>query len=438
MSIMEDLCDDAVWDEFLASIINRSKTVSDAMTVTSFVMNREYRPIVDALARGEYTFSNPIMIERMKSNGKKRVVYTFKRGGDIREHTVLRVMGKLLSRYGRVFAPNLYSEGKNGNVLGTVFDLLSVNDLKNKYFFKFDVTDYANSINREKVMEILRANLDDCDQNIGDIIEAILKNPHVTAKRKVKKEIVSSEELVDQKGAMTGLPFTTFLSGLYLNDMDWHFYNLGIPYFRYNDDVLVVGNSEEDILDYKAWIIDHITEKGLSSNEDKMSIIRPGQGFKYLGLAMDGNKISITDAVVKKKKLQVRKKADYLNKMAKTHQISRDTAFTKMIEYTCRIFFNKDSLWNFSSVYFPKITSCEGLNEIDRYTQDCIRYVYTGNFRNTNKIKVPYSELRARGYVPLVSAYRYYTDETKRRHAYGKNSINGGNGNAEKVADEVI
>ena len=64
--------------------------------------------------------------------------------------------------------------------------------------------------------------------------------------------------------------------------------------------------------------------------------------------------------------------------------------------------------YSFTKMYFPLISSSEKLNIIDRYAQECIRYVYTGKMRLGGSKQVTYRVMKVLGYLPLVSAFRIY------------------------------
>jgi len=413
MTIIEDLLDDDVWDTYLD---RRTKGVVDdmsySMAITTYIRNRRYRPMVEALSRGEYKFSDPIMMEVDKGNGKTRTVYTFRKN-DLGEHLLICIMANLLGRYDSIFAPNLYSAKKSDSVYDVVQDLLKIEDLDKKYFFKLDFSDYGNSIDCDLSIEIMRKKIPSCDSAVVDIIESILRNPNVISLKKVGDRYVRERIVKENKGSMAGLAISTFLCNIYLSEMDWHFYLKGIPYVRFFDDVLVVADNEEEIQSYKDYMLKVAAEKKLIVNDDKMTISAPGEYLKHLGLEIHDGQIGITPDVVLKKKKQMKSKARYYNIKARNGEISRENAMKMFIDYTNRSFYNTKFQWSFTRTYFPRITTSRYLSDIDEYVQECIRFVYVGKFRDSNKCKVSYDMMRENGYVPLMSAYRMFREGGK-------------------------
>lgn len=407
MSIIDDMRDDEVWDSYLEKKRKRAWDYTDLMRTQSFIGNRGYRPIVEAIAAGTYVFHDPYLMEVPKDNGKVRRVFTIRRKDDVSEITVLQIMSKLLKRYQKGFCPNLYSMPENGSVRGVMEGLSGIKDLDQRYIFKFDVTDYGNSIKIDKLLPMLDDLIEECDGPILKVLKDILTNPNVILRKDGKETPMTME----QKGVMTGFPFVSFLSGLYLNDMDWYFYNLGKPYYRFNDDIAIVCDSLEDAEAQRDYVLNHITSMGLTTNKDKMQIIEPGQISGYLGITIDGDELYITKKTVMKYKNKMKARAKKLRKRANNGEISDLDAFIMMIRYVNGIQYGHTEGGNcFMNTYFTRINSSKVLSDIDHYAQHYIRYAYTGKFSKTNNRKVPYELLRQHGYMPLVSAYRIFRE----------------------------
>lgn len=405
MSIIDDLRNDEIWDSFLAKKRSKAWDYADILQMQSFILNRRYRPIVEAIANETYVFKDPYMIEVPKDNGTYRQVFNIRRRDDVSEIVVLQVISQLLKRYEKGFCSNLFSLPENGSVEGVMNGFSGIDDFEKKYLFKFDVTNYANSIDINKLIPMVDELIDECDRPIKKVIFDILRNPNVI----VWKNGAETSRVVEQKGAMTGLPFVHFLSALYLNDMDWHFHDLGKPYFRFNDDVAIVCDSMEDALEQKKYVVDHIAAMGLVSNEDKMQIVEPGQVSAYLGIKIDGKKLSLINKTIYRYRDKMQIRAKKIRKRINSGEISVEHGFVLMIHYVMNIQYGTvDGGFCFMNTYFPRITSCDGLSQIDHYAQHYIRYVYTGKFSKTNARRVPYDMIRSHGYLPLVSAYRMF------------------------------
>lgn len=405
MSIIDEMRTDEPWDSFLDYKRKTAKDYTDIMQTQSFIVNRRYRPIIESIAAGTYIFRDAYMIQIPKGNGKFRKIFSLKRDEDVSEAIVIQVMSHLLKKYEKYTCPNLCSVPKNGGVETVMIGLSKIENLENKYFFKFDITNYGNSIPLDKLFATIDKYFDTCDAPVAAVIKQILSNPNVLI-RKDGQLVPYREEF---KGAMTGLPFTNILSSLYLNEMDWYYYNMGKPYYRFNDDVSIICDSQEDAETQKAYVVNYITEMGLTSNGDKMQIVKPGEMTSYLGIKISGSELSINDKTIKRYKNKMKKRSKQLRIKVNNGEITNEMAFDMMIRYTSNILYGvNDESRSFMKTYFMRINSSKNLSKIDHYAQFYIRYAYTGKYSDQNIQRVPYQMLRDHGYVPLVSAYRTF------------------------------
>ena len=81
-----------------------------------------------------------------------------------------------------------------------------------------------------------------------------------------------------------------------------------------------------------------------------------------------------------------------------------------MAVYCNRLFFGRrdksDLSW--AKWLFPVISSSSSLRELDRYSENAIRYVYWGSFRE-KRYRTTYKELKEMGFKSLVHDY-YHND----------------------------
>ena len=63
---------------------------------------------------------------------------------------------------------------------------------------------------------------------------------------------------------------------------------------------------------------------------------------------------------------------------------------------------DNDLTWSFW--YFSVLTTTKSLNEIDRYAQECVRYLISGK-RTKARFNVRYEQMKELGYKSLVHAF---------------------------------
>lgn len=407
-SILEDLMDDAKWDEFLDHLISDGENMSEDLQTSNLIRNREYRDICERISKGEYRFSNPTRIEIPKPGKKEtRKVYTLKRGKDIREHTVIRMIAWLLNRYSYLFSPNLYSITDNDGVRGAINHLLTILEGNDKYCYKADLTNFFNTIDIDLLMEDLYRYLDDRDMDLVKLLEGILRNPNVKAIGPDGRRMGLVED--NDKGVMAGMPFASFLSNFFLKDLDWILYLNGVSYYRYADDIMVAIDNSFDLDAVEKFVTEYVSARHLTLNPKKIERYEPGEDFIFLGICFNSGKTTISDNTVKKQKARIKVAARKFRRKYERGLITRDTALAMMVRWLGNYHYGSDFMpYSFTKMYFPLISSSEKLNIIDRYAQECIRYVYTGKMRQGGSSEVKYGVMKMLGYLPLVSAFRIY------------------------------
>ena len=112
---------------------------------------------------------------------------------------------------------------------------------------------------------------------------------------------------------------------------------------------------------------------------------------------------------------KISRKARSLNRWASKKDKPRIQAMKAMINCFNAKFFEGDDpeTLSWSRWFFPVINSTEGLEEIDHYLQENIRFLATGK-RNKANYRVRYDDLKTLGYRSLVNEYyKYKIDDEK-------------------------
>ncbi|AMK13759.1 reverse transcriptase [methanogenic archaeon mixed culture ISO4-G1] len=405
-SIIDRLCDDSVWDDFLKRK-STSASKEKAEIMEDFIVNRRYRGIVESIRNGTYTFKPVRRIEIPKPDSEeKRVVYSCKRK-DMTEHMVLRVLADLLQDYDAIFQDNLYSFRNEGGVQKAVARLRAIDDIGSMYAYKADITKYFNSVDQKKMISIMKKAR--IDKGVIELIGSIIGNPEVE---------FEGEIIIDEKrGIMPGLPFSTFLSNLYLNDIDIHFKQMRIQYYRFADDILILSNSKEELNKHVGYVRMLIKKRNLVINPDKEIFYRPHDRIEFLGLfiqdgSFDLNRKSL-DRTMKKIRMEGRHYRKLVEIGEKTTEESVHCFLTRMDQ---RFFgWEKNSKACWTHWYFPLINTDKSLKIIDNQIQEWCRFIVTGKHVKGNLYCVSYQYLKGMGYQTLVNRFynRRYKSESE-------------------------
>ena len=172
------------------------------------------------------------------------------------------------------------------------------------------------------------------------------------------------------------------------------------------------AEKKETVLAYAEMIKSFLLSHRLSVNPSKEVFTSPGEGFTFLGFFCKGSHVDIATATVRKLKQKMRRKRDSLKRWKDRNEASDERTAKAFI----RVFNRKlienprdnELCWN--DWFFPVISTSESLLEIDRYSQDCIRYLITGK-HTKSRFNVRYEDIKKLGYRCLVHEYYAHREQ---------------------------
>ena len=427
MSLLKELSNPEIWEQFYAYKTSLACPKDVKRQLRGFLDERGYLSVCDEIqAVVKAPLENHFPLPRRsviskQSSQKKRIVYTYPQA----ENTVLKLLTYLMLRkYDSLFSDGLYSFRPNRSANGAVRDLMKIQNLHLKYSYKVDVSNYFNSIPVERLLPKLEEVLRE-DPELFTFLKSLLTEPCVALRESnwAKAPDSSSEDanvkeqaktITEDKGIMAGTPLASFYANLYLRDMDQWFYDHEIPYARYSDDIIVFGDTEEEVRKYGEKIRTLLLEHGLSVNPKKEELRRPEEGFVFLGFYLNHDVIDVAPASIMKMKKKMRRKARSLMRWKDQNNLPGEKAAKAFI----RVFNRKllessmDSDLTWSYWYFSTINTTDSLRVIDHYCQECIRYLLTGTHTKA-RFNAKYEDFKGLGYQSLVHAYYSFTDTSK-------------------------
>ena len=401
MGVLDKLNEPYVWEQFFAyKEASRHTTKKELKALREFIEGKGYKDIASRINDEELIFALPKKSYiNKKGSSKKRVVYIF----PYAEKTVLQLICYLLGSYDKEFCDNCYAFRMKRSVKDAALDIRKIPQLKHKYAAKLDIHDYFNSIPTERLIEKLKAFIDD-DPKLLNFLVKLYSRAEVLWDDCITRE---------NYGAMAGSPLSGFMANLYLNDMDFEFYKRGLPYFRYSDDIIIFADTEnkrdEALTEIKAYLED----AGLQINPDKYMLTAPGEEWDYLGFSYKNGDYDLSAGTILKTKRKIKRYARYLYRKRTEKNRSYEETAELFLKRFNKIFFDESEENEFcwKRWYFNIITTADGLRIIDKYMQEYLRYLYSGRHYKGN-FKITYDKLKAMGYRNLVA--EYYDARNKR------------------------
>ena len=180
MSILDLLSREDIWQEFLDhKRQNEFFPKREESALESFIEKKGYLPVCQAIKEGKELSICTLHKINKKNSEKKRTVFVF----PYAENYVLKLLAYLLYKYDYLFEGNLYSFRQKISVKQGVISLIHKIGNEKMYSYKADIHDYFNSVDTDKMIEILKATITD-DKPLLDLIISILKTPSQRTKEK--------------------------------------------------------------------------------------------------------------------------------------------------------------------------------------------------------------------------------------------------------------
>ena len=398
--ILSLLTQQKTWEDFLAYRLMKGRfNWHEFDEADSFVEQQKYLPLAMKIAQGEgLDIPEKKLVNKMGS-GKKRVVYSFAPD----EMFMLKLIAFLLYKYDDQFAPNCYAFRRGLKAHDAVFTINKAIRGKKMWAYKLDIHDYFNSISIPLLLPMLAEMLID-DPLLYDFFEKMLTD---------NRTISHGEVVVEKHGVMAGTPTAPFLADVFLKEVDRYYYNKGVVYARYSDDIILFAPDFETLQQHKNQMMRFLTQYQLEVNPDKERIYSPDEAYEFLGFKCLNNDIDISEATKKKMKGKIARQARSLMRWRNKKHIDAEKAMKALINYFNRKFFESDDpeTLTWSRWFFPVINHTDGLKEIDHYLQENIRFLSTGKHNKSN-YKTDYAQLKALGYKSLVNEYYKFKDSS--------------------------
>lgn len=206
------------------------------------------------------------------------------------------------------------------------------------------------------------------------------------------------------KGIAQGFAVSPFLANYLLRDMDEAVSRLNVLYYRYSDDLLILGPDADKA---KEIVASMLAEKGLQIHPRKCAPVDASTRFTFLGFDICGGDITFSQSSLNRIKKDIRS----MTKTRKGQDKRSEEVLRKVIRqinhklYVAHIINDKEFGWG--EYFLGTVTMEADIRMLDEYIKDHIRHTYTGKWNSSaNYHKVPNDILRQCGYVSMVHLWK--------------------------------
>ena len=176
-----------------------------------------------------------------------------------------------------VMNPNCYHlHGPSGVRLATQRIRQVLREENPQYIIRADIKSFYKSIPHYQLIQDIKLHYD--DPNVQAMLEQIIINP-IETPRGYKNP--------DHGIALRG-PLSQFFSGIYLKPLDDAFAKMGVTYFRYQDDILILCQTNRQLTRCKRRMMEVLHGRRLGLSRKKTRIGSIEKGFHFLGIHYPG------------------------------------------------------------------------------------------------------------------------------------------------------
>lgn len=376
------------WERALEKGIN--KGINKALLNT--VSTPEGRIVIcEAIMEGRYKVEPPVVREVPKTNGKIREVYS----NNQMDRVVLGVINEV---YYEMFIdkihPNCLSYRKGMGVPKIIHSIIG--ELSKGYSgYKVDLTKYFDSVNKETLYKAL----DELDTGspLDKVVQEYYKDDRI---------ILNGKEVERYKSLAQGCALGAFLANYVLRHIDEELSAMDILYYRYSDDILILGNEADKAL---SLLKDRLHDLGLELNPKKIELINAGEEFTFLGAKVHGTEVDLAQERVEQYKRNIRKITKVKSKKQRS-RAGQKKAIEQINQWLYLAYIDSPKNFGWMEYFGNLITTDKTLRMLDEFTKDHLKHMYTGKWNHTtNQNKTSNEQLKEMGYHSLPNMYYLFT-----------------------------
>lgn len=378
------------------------------------------KAIMNELFDGTYEWSIPKITPIQKPGVTKiRQVYVYKP----KDRLIQGVLSRYLSRlFDDLLSDRCCAYRKGYNTVNVVKGIVS-NDYKDRCIVKIDISKYFDSVSKNVLFEQIQKFQDILTSKGYTNVDELFKNI---------KNLYNDDRVIDLDGELLekykslaqGLSLSNLFANHVISDLDFGIMEKypTIEYFRYSDDILIIGDSQEQLHDIiENYMTPVLNSKGLSINPKKIQYYNPKEKVSFLGIKFYYDDIQcktildIDESTVNNMKRFIRQLVNKSFDRRIKHNINPEDEVRKIIskynEITYKCYVLNRSKYGWAYYAFRCVNVIDSLKQLDFYLKDMLRYVYTGKHNKQSINKLPNDKLRRLGYISLVDMFNIFCDD---------------------------
>lgn len=324
--------------------------------------------LAEVMLAGEYKVAPPhIALIPKETKGEFRKVYV----NTVLDRLVLTIINEVYCTfYGHLIHPKCVSYKKGVGVRTIIENIVReiTSSDKTVVGYKVDISKYFDSVSRETMNAVLKS------VDSGSCLDQILYDYY-------NDDIIMDENgvLIEKyKSLCQGCAPSAFFANLTLREVDYTLDKICSVYYRYSDDLLILGEKADEAMSVLTAILE---TKGLKINPKKVESITKDGWFTFLGCKIKGNQVSLG-----KKSL-----TNFVNQVSERTKLPKDKehrhgcsevelrrAIKNINQYLYTAYLKNSSEFGWGEYFFGIINCEEDIVTMDTWLKDMLRGYFTG------------------------------------------------------------
>lgn len=325
--------------------------------------------LLQIMIAGEYMVAPPhIALIPKDVPGEFRKVYV----NTVLDRLVLTIINDVYCTiYGDMIHPKCVSYKKGvgvRNIIGNITKEITSSD-NVVVGYKVDISKYFDSVNRETMNNVLKS------VDTGSCLDKILFDYY-------NDDIIMDEngQLIKKyKSLCQGCAPSAFFANLTLREVDVALDKICSVYYRYSDDLLILGEKADEAMEVLSSIL---AKKGLKINPKKVEPITKDSWFTFLGCKIKGNHVSLGKKSLDNFVEQISKRTKLPKNKKYRHGCSMQElckAINGINKYLYTSYLKNSTEFGWGEYFFGIINCEEDIITMDTWVKDMLRGYFTGN-----------------------------------------------------------
>ena len=258
---------------------NKGAAGVDGMTIDeAFIYLKENKKsLLERIYKGKYTPSPVRRVEIPKPDGGVRKLGI----PTVIDRTIQQAIAQqLMPIYEPLFSDGSYGYRPGRNAKDAIIKVKEYAEKGYTYAVVLDLSKYFDTINHDKLLTILRRNIQ--DERVVQMIKRYLKSG--VLENGIVMEI--------REGSPQGGNLSPLLANIYLNEFDREFEGREVPMVRYADDIVLLAKSKrasERLLESSTKYLEKTLKLKVNRDKSRIVSVFAIRNFKFLGFCFGKN-----------------------------------------------------------------------------------------------------------------------------------------------------